>query len=745
MAGPEGASGRVRGRQRQGRGARGRRSGRRFGARGRGRIEGEGCRVSHELLFEIGAEEIPPSYVLPALEQLERGMRAGLAELRLEFDRVLVHGAPRRLAVAVTGLAGRQPDRDEEVTGPQWSAAFDGAGRPTRALLGFCQGRGMDPKAARKVTTPRGEYVGLTVHHAGKPALEVLPALLARLATGLLFPKSMRWLDDDTRFARPVRWLTALLDADVVPVEAFGLTAGRESFGHRFLARGPVTLAHARDYLPALERAFVLADHRRRRERIERQVTALAAATGGAVHRDAELIEINTFLAEWPTPFSGDFDPRYVDLPNEVIVTALREHQKFFAVVRSAGSDALLPHFVAVRDGDERGLDLVRRGNQAVLTARLEDAEFYWRTDLERGIDRQIESLGGWLAERLAPDAANAVRRAALLCKVDLLGEMIGSGKEYASLEGIMGGHYARRAGEPEAVAAAIAEHYRPRGGGDALPATGAGALLALADKLDHVAGAFVAGKIPKGSEDPYGVRRAGNGVIRILMDRELRLDLYATSMESTRILFANDPNLPHAEIMRRLGEFWRGRIETGLDERGIAYDLREATLEARPIAADGRSRPGWIDPCEALDRARVLAAFRSDARFEPLAILFKRVSNILKAATEPLPGAFDRAAMREPAEHELVTALERARAKTDPLWERRSYAEILPALLEMEQAIHTFFDRVLVNAEDTATRLNRLQLLSKVRALFLRGWDVSKVVVEGERVTGASTLTTSA
>jgi len=679
----------------------------------------------------------------------------------------MVHGAPRRLAVSVTGLAGRQPDRDEEVTGPQWGAAFDGAGRPTRALLGFCQGRGMGPKAARKVTTPRGEYVGLTVHHAGRPALEVLPALLARLATGLLFPKSMRWLDDDTRFARPVRWLTALLDADVVPVEAFGLEAGRESFGHRFLARGPVSLAHAHDYLPALERAFVLADHRRRRERIERQVTALAAATGGAVHRDAELIEINTFLAEWPTPFSGDFDPRYVDLPNEVIVTALREHQKFFAVVRSAGSDALLPHFVAVRDGDERGLDRVRRGNQAVLTARLEDAEFYWRTDLERGIDRQIESLAGvvwmeglgslrekaerlqslgaWLAARLAPAEEAAVRRAALLCKTDLTSEMIGSGKEYTALQGVIGSYYARRAGEDEAVCRAISEHYRPAGAGDALPATAAGAILSLADKLDHVAGAFVAGEIPQGGEDPYGVRRAGNGVIRILMDRELRLDLYATSMESTRILFANDPNLPHAEIMRRLGEFWRGRIETGLDERGIAYDLREATLEARPIAADGRSRPGWIDPCEALDRARVLAAFRSDARFEPLAILFKRVSNILKAATEPLPGAFDRAAMREPAEHELVTALERARAKTDPLWERRSYAEILPVLLEMEQAIHTFFDRVLVNAEDTATRLNRLQLLSEVRALFLRGWDVSKVVVEGERVAGASTLTTSA
>ena len=719
--------------------------------------------MSHELLFEIGAEEIPPSYVPPALEQLERGVRAGLAELRLEFGEVRAYGAPRRLAIVVLGLAARQPDRDEEVTGPHWKAAFDARGEPTRALLGFCQGRGVDPSAARKVTTPRGEYVGITVHHAGKAAAEVLPALLATLATRLQFPKSMRWLDDDTRFARPVRWLVALLDREVLPVLAFGLEAGRESHGHRFLARDRVSIARPRDYLPALEKAFVLADHAQRRERIERQVEALAAATGGAAHADPELVEINTFLAEWPTVFSGTFDSRYLDLPNEVIITALREHQKFFAVAQQAAPGELLPHFVAVRDGEARGLDAVRRGNEAVLNARLEDAEFYWRTDLKRTTAQQIESLAGvvwmeglgslrdkaerlqslgaWLADRIAPGERDAVCRAALLCKTDLTSEMIGSGKEYTALQGVIGAYYARAAGEPKPVCDAIYEHYRPAGAGDALPATAAGAILSVADKLDHVAGAFVKGKVPRGSEDPYGVRRAGNGVIRILMDQKRRLDLFAASMESTRILFAADPDLPHAEIMKKLGEFWRGRVETALDERGIAYDLRDATLEARPILGDGRSRPGWVDPCEALERARVLAAFRSDGRFEPLVILFKRVSNILKAATEPLPPALDRAALKEAAELELATALERARSKTDPLWERGRYAEILPALLEMEHAIHSFFDQVLVNAEDTPTRLNRLKLLSEVRAPFLRGWDISRVVVEGERVAGSVTI----
>jgi glycyl-tRNA synthetase beta chain len=390
-----------------------------------------------------------------------------------------------------------------------------------------------------------------------------------------------------------------------------------------------------------------------------------------------------------------------------------------------------------------------------VLVARLEDAKFYWETDLKATPESMVEKLGGvvwmeglgslrekalrleslagWLAERLAPGVAGAARRAALLCKTDLLSEMIGSGKEYASLEGIMGGHYARRAGEPEDVAVAIAEHYRPRGAGDELPASDAGAMLALADKLDHVAGAFVAGKIPSGSEDPYGVRRAANGAIRILVDQSRALDLRTAAMEMTRPFFASNPDLPQAEVMRKLGEFLRGRVDTALEERGVAYDTREAALEAR-IRVDGSARPGWCDAADALARARALGAFRGDERFAPLVILFKRVANILKAATEELPPALDRAQLAAPAEQALLAALERATAATEPLWERRAYAEILPALLGMEQAIHGFFDGVMVNVDDPAVRGNRLRLLASVRDLFTRGWDFSRVVVEGEK-----------
>lgn len=712
--------------------------------------------MSRDLLFEIGVEELPAGYVPPALEQLERGVRDGLADARLEFREVATHGTPRRLAVVVTGLEERQPDSEEEVQGPAARVAFDADGKPTRALLGFCRGKGVEPSAVRRVTTPRGEYVAVTVHHVGREAREVLPELLAGVSTRLSFPKSMRWIPgSDLRFARPVRWLTALLGDSVVPVRAFDLVADRRTRGHRFLSPGPVELRFAGDYLRELDMAMVLADPGARREALRSQLERLAGEAGGRLVADDELVEINCFLVEWPTAFAGVFDPRYLELPREVIVTALREHQRFFAVEDASGT--LLPAFLAVRNGDDRGLDRVRKGNQDVLVARLEDARFYWETDLRhppaervealdsvvwmeglgslRDKAARLESLAGWLAERLAPAAAADARRAALLAKTDLLSEMIGSGKEYASLEGVMGGHYARRAGEPEAVARAIAEHYRPRGPSDALPGSDAGALLSLADKLDHVAGAFSAGKIPSGSEDPYGVRRAGNGVVRILAEQERHLDLRDASMECTRPLFAAHPELPHGDLMSKLGEFWRGRVSALLEERAVPYDAREAALEARPVLdGAGRGRPGWIDPCDCLLRAGTLAGFRADARFEPLVIVFKRVANILRAATETLPPAVDRARLEEAPERALLAALEDARKRTEPLWKRRAYGDILPALLEMGPAIHGFFDGVLVNTEDAPTRLNRLRLLSEVRELFVRGWDLSRVVVEGEK-----------
>lgn len=714
--------------------------------------------MSRDLLFEIGVEELPSSYVPPALEQLERAVRAGLQELRLAFDDVAIYGTPRRLAVLVTDVAERAKDFEEEAMGPATRVAFDAEGRPSKALLGFCAGKGVDVGSVRRVETAKGEYVAVTVQHVGKPAAEVLPGLLGSLAPRLQFPKTMRWDAGDYRFGRPVRWLVALLGDVVLPVQAFGLTAGRRSFGHRFLHPGPVEIPSPRRYVEVLERAFVLADHRVRRLVVEEQVAKVADEAGGKVLPDPELLDINTFLVEWPTAYLGRFEDKYHVLPNPVLITAMREHQSFFAIEDSRvglGAKFLLDAFVAVRNGDERGIEVIQKGSENVLVARLEDALFYWVTDLKqapaelveelasvvwmeglgslRDEAERLESLTGWLADRLAPGAKDNAMRAALLCKTDLLGEMIGSGKEYASLEGIMGGAYAAKAGEPTEVAMAIRDHYRPRGAGDALPASEAGAVLALADKLDHVAGAFVAGKSPSGSEDPYGVRRAGNGAVRIVMEQGRSLDLRAAAMEMTRAFFAANPDLPQAEIIRKLGEFLRTRVDTALEERGVAYDTREAALEAR-IVLGGAARPGWCDAADALERARTLGAFRGDPHFTPLVILYKRVANILKAATEPLPAALDRASLGDPAERSLLAALNATIAATAPLWERKAYAQILPALLGLESAIHGFFDQVMVNVDDPAVRLNRLKLLAEVRDLFVRGWDLSKIVVEGEK-----------
>ena len=439
--------------------------------------------MSRDLLFEIGVEELPAGYVPPALEQLERSVREGLSALRLESGALVTYGTPRRLTVLVRGVAAQQADFAEEAMGPAAKVAFDADGKPTKALVGFCAGKGVDVATVRRVDTPKGEYVAVTVEHKGKAALEVLPAMLAGVALKLQFPKTMRWDAGDYRFGRPVRWLVALLGADIVPVQAFGLSAGRTTFGHRFLHPGTVSVSEPGAYLEALRKAQVIVDPAERRTQVASQIAAAAAAVGGRVVADDELTDIVNYLIEWPTAITGSFHARYLDLPREVIVTALREHQRFFAVESADGT--LLGHFITVRNGDDAGVGTVRKGNEDVLVARLDDARFYWDTDLKHKPADLVEKLSGvvwmeglgslrekasrleeltaWLAARVESSAGDAATRAARLCKTDLLGEMIGSGKEYASLEGIMGGHYARRAGEPEAVAQAIAEHYSPR------------------------------------------------------------------------------------------------------------------------------------------------------------------------------------------------------------------------------------------------------------------------------------------
>jgi len=669
--------------------------------------EGSAMNEGHaHLLFELGVEEIPAGYILPALEALQHRLVDGIRELRLGEPEAHAYATPRRLAVLLSGVLTRQADHEEEVTGPPARAAYGADGQPTPALIGFARGKGVDPSAVRRVQTEKGEYVVVTVRHAGKATVEVLPALLGSAAAGLPFPKTMRWslATPGFRFARPLRWIVALLGDEVVPVRVAGLEAERFSRGHRFLRAQPVEIARAEQYLEALGKASVEADHVLRRKTLYAQARSLARSAGGKLVEDPELVDLNNFLVERSQAFLGSFDTSFLDLPREVIVTAMREHQFYFAVEDAAGS--LLPVFVGIRNGSKRGLERVVHGNEFVLRARLDDARYYWDTDLAKapgdrieelsGITwlegfgtmrdkaRRVETLSGWIAERWAPQARQDAQRAALLMKTDLLGEMIGSGKEYAALEGVIGSYYAARHGEPAAVAEAIREHVRPRGAGDALPTSPAGTILAVADRIDSVTGYFLAGKVPSGSEDPYGVRRLGNGVVRVLLEQKRHLDLGEASCHAVGG-FGSLGNADNAGAP--LAEFWRGRVETALGERGHAYD---------EIAAACEAGSGWRDPLDAMLRAAALQGYRSNENFKTLVVGYKRVANILRAekdapaSAEDAPGG---ASWGHPAEEGLFAALERARGAAAPLLEKRDYGKLLGTLLEMRGGIDAFFD----------------------------------------------------
>ena len=697
--------------------------------------------ASADFLLEIGVEELPSTYVPPALAALEKGIAQELSDLRLGFGAVRSYATPRRLAVHVTGVALRQPDVDEEVTGPSVKAAYDAEGKPTPALQGFARGKGIDLGAVRRVSTDKGEYVAATVRVLGKSASDVLPGVIERRLAALPFPKTMRWSREAPafRFARPVRWLVALLGDEVVPARAVGLTAGRETRGHRFLAPGATAVERPDRYAATLERAKVVVDVEARLRALLEGARRAATEGGGKLVEDGELAAINNFLVEKPVAVLGRFDASFLDLPREVIVTAMREHQRYFAVEDAGGK--LLPCFVAILNGCEKNLAGIVRGNERVLRARLDDARFYWNADLERapgdrvedlaGITwlegmgtmrdkaRRVEGLAGWLSSQWAPASEKAARRAALLMKTDLLGEMIGSGKEYASLEGLMGSYYAQRHGEDAAVVAAIREHVLPRYADDPLPASDAGAVLSVADRLDAVAGIFVAGKVPTGSEDPYGVRRAANGIVRLVLTQERSLDL----AEASRRAVAGYGRSDAETALSALGEFWRARVEQALADRGVAYDEAATVLD---------SALGAADPLDAWRRAEALRAHRKETSFLTLVIGYKRVANILRAEADA-PAAPPDTSWKHPAEEALARALAQARERATPLYDRHDYPGVLDVLLGMREAIDAFFTDVLINdPKDPSGRLRRLGLLSQVRALFARGFDLSKIVVEG-------------
>jgi len=680
------------------------------------------------LLVEVGSEEIPAWMIPPALDQLRDSFRRLLEEQRLadEEVQITVDATPRRLVLRAENVAERQPDAEQWVLGPPVSAAFR-EGQPTAAAEGFARKMGAAVSALEIRQTPRGDYLGYRQKIEGRPTREILAAALPDLILSLHFPKTMYWTGKGgPRFIRPIRWLVALLGEQLIEFEVAGVRSGDQSRGHRFLGQSRIPVRPG-NYQEVLRRNYVLVSAAERRERIESRIAQLLEGSGLRVRKDEALLDTVVYLTEFPTPILGSFDAEYLSLPDEVLVTVMRHHQKYFSVENAEGRIA--PCFIAVMNTDQDPEGLIRQGHERVLRARFNDARFFWDVDQQRTLAERVPALahvtyqaklgsyldkaqrmvrlGRRMARMLKTDPA-PVERAALLAKCDLTTEMV---KEFPELQGIVGGLYARRQGEPEQVWRAIYEHYRPESMEDAIPTTLTGLLVSLADKLDTLTGCFRLGLVPSGSRDPFALRRAAQGVVRILIEGRLPLPL--------RTLLGKDQTLI---------DFFEDRLRYYFREvRDLRYDEVNAALAA-----------GWDDLTDLESRLIALAAVRPTPNFEPLAASFKRIKNILRQASVapavPAEVSAVQETLLEPGpETDLYEAFRRLRARVRRLRRAKDYRAALEAIASLRPAVDCFFDKVLVNAPHEQVRRNRLTLLSELLGEFSAIADFSEIVTTEE------------
>lgn len=683
-----------------------------------------------DLLFEIGIEEIPSSYMTPALKDLEAQACRLFEEYRIAYTGVRVFGTPRRLTLHVERLDQNQGDLVREVVGPSRVAAFDPEGRPTKAALGFARAQGIPVEHLRVKTLDRGEYVVAAIVERGARLEEILPVVLPRVVTSLSFPKSMRWGQGTFRFVRPIRWLVALYNGRVIPFEIDGITSGNKTCGHRFLSRGQIRVRNFQEYIEKLEERYVIVNQHRRRELVMKLATEAAAAVGGTPVIDDELVETVTGLVEYPTVVCGRFEQEYLSLPRDVIMTPMRKHQRYFPVTDDAGK--LLPYFVAISNMKAKDMDLIRAGNERVLRARLKDAAFFFKEDRRVSLHERIPQLNGitfqerlgtmlekaerltqltaYLAEQVAPHLVHDACRAAQLCKADLVTTMV---KEFPGLQGVMGREYAQLSGETAVVAQAIEEHYLPRFAGDRLPGSLVGSLVGLADRLDTVCGCFGIGLIPSGSEDPYALRRHGQGIVQILLSAGIDLPLSQPIRKSLE-LFGDRLTMPRERVAQEVMGFLAARLQAILIERGVPGDLVEAALavDAERISDAGK-------------RAEALAAFRREADFTELAVAFKRVIRILPKDFSKSVDPRRFASSAERALHGEATTL---RAETEHLVKAGDYVRALQLIAAIRPIVDMFFEEVLVMAEDRDLQDNRLAILKEVADLFCGIANFSKI-----------------
>ncbi|QTA79082.1 Glycyl--tRNA synthetase, subunit beta [Desulfonema limicola] len=688
------------------------------------------------LLIEIGSEEIPAGYIEPALNAFSSMIQKKLTDARIGYGRAKIFGTPRRLALEIADVEDIQKSRTSEITGPPEKAGFDEKGNPTIAAEKFAEKAGISVDKIQVKETPKGRYLCAEIIEPAVETVKLLGDALPGIISSIPFPKTMKWGELTVTYTRPIQWIMAMLGTNVIPFTYGDINSSNISFGHRFMHPDPIKLSAPGQYIEALKNAGVIADLDERRDMVAQEIKKTAQELGGKILEDEELVDTVKNLVEYPVVAAGKFDREFLEVPDEVLITAMREHQKYFSVVDDKGK--LMPCFVVANNTRAKDMNLVATGHERVLRARLSDAKFFFRgdarTSMETWVEKlkkvlfqaklgsvhekvyRVQALAEFLAHEIDPDSelkANA-SRAAFLCKADLVSQVV---IEFTKLQGVMGRIYARLAGEPEEVASAIEEHYRPAYSGGPLPQTKTGAVLAVADKMDSICGCFSAGLIPTGGADPYALRRQGIGILQIMYKKGFSFSLKTLIKKSVEQFSEKSDKDPGATV-DAVYEFLKNRISHILADEGFSKDVIAAVAD---VSVDHVPHV-W-------ERIKALEKLKAKPDFESLAAAFKRVVNIIrKSDTGEIPASVDESMFENSSESELYEKFKDITARVKDCLDKGEFEKAILDIASMRNAVDSFFDSVMVMAEDTKLRDNRLALLKKIADMFGTFADFSKI-----------------